>query len=189
MILDVVLLVTPAVPDTWRLKVSLVGHSERAVVVKQYAGDELSILMNCSFLPVARSDFYGFPADVYSFAILLWEVCTLDKPFAGMSKQEHLEMVVGAQVRPKLSAVMASSGLKKLLQSCWSDDPIRRPPFGEILNRVRSEIDLRDAPHRSFKRDRIRQRRHRGESIDSKLSMSLPSDFDKTVALNRDTSP
>ena len=140
-------------------------------------------------LPVARSDFYGFPADVYSFAILLWEVCSLEKPFAGMSKQEHLEMVVGAQVRPNISAVMASSRLKKLLQSCWSDDPIQRPRFGEILVRVRAEIDLRDAPHRSYKSDRNRLRRHRGGSIDSKMSMSLPSAFDKTVALNRDISP
>jgi hypothetical protein len=126
---------------------------------------------------------------VYSFAILLWEVCSLEKPFAGMSKQEHLEMVVGAQLRPTISAVMASSGLKELLQCCWCDDPIRRPTFDEILVRVRSEIDLRDAPHRSFKSDEVRLQRHQGRSIDSKLSMSLPSAFDTIVSLDVDTTP
>lgn len=140
--------------------------------------------------PVARSDFYGFPADVYSFAILLWEVCSLGKAYAGMSKQEHLEMVVGAQVRPKLSSLETSSGVKKLIHSCWRHDPNRRPKFRGILIKLCSEMVLGNAPHGSFNRDHTtRLRKHRGGSIDKKLTMSLPSAFESTDILNADRSP
>lgn len=32
-------------------------------------------------------------ADVYSFGIVVWELCTLRKPFGGMSSHEHARKV------------------------------------------------------------------------------------------------
>ena len=170
-------------PDTWLQKVSLL------VVATQYA-TRLSVNTHeAPFRPVARSDFYGFPADVYSFAILFWELCSLGKAYAGMSKKDHMEMVVGAQVRPKLSHLETSSGVKKLIHSCWRDDANRRPAFGEILTKVCSEIVRRDTPHGSMKSDRNgRRRKYRGSSID-RLSTSLPSAFDSIASFNADGSP
>jgi hypothetical protein len=42
----------------------------------------------------AISGDYGFPVDVYSFVILLWEVMTLQKAFMGMTSKVLLDMVV-----------------------------------------------------------------------------------------------
>ena len=32
-------------------------------------------------------------ADMYSYGVVLWELCTLQKPFAGMSSHEHARKV------------------------------------------------------------------------------------------------
>ncbi|CAN0519122.1 unnamed protein product, partial [Scytosiphon promiscuus] len=36
-------------------------------------------------------------ADMYSYGIVLWELCTLRKPFAGMSSHEHARKVRTSQ--------------------------------------------------------------------------------------------
>ncbi|CAN0164791.1 unnamed protein product, partial [Hapterophycus canaliculatus] len=36
---------------------------------------------------------YNEKADMYSYGIVLWELCTLQKPFAGMSSHEHARKV------------------------------------------------------------------------------------------------
>lgn len=33
-------------------------------------------------------------ADIFSYAIVLWELCALKKPFAGMNAQQHSRKVV-----------------------------------------------------------------------------------------------
>ena len=133
-------------------------------------------------LSVARSDFYGLPADVFSFAILTWEVCSLDIAFAGLSKQEHMEKVVGSHMRPKLGAMEGSSELKKLIQSCWSHDPSRRPSFAEIRDKLGSEVlqGRSRSPRVSARHSRRprTQKQQLGGSTGNKLSMSLPSSFD-----------
>lgn len=104
---------------------------------------------------VARSDVYGLSADVYSFAILMWELCSLQKAYAGMSKQEHLELVVGSQLRPKLSSIEGSSVIKKLIQSCWNHVPDQRPAFSDIRKILCSELDLREAQNGSSRSNRF----------------------------------
>ena len=115
-------------------------------------------------LSVARSDLYGLSADVYSYGILLWELCSLQKAYPSMSKQQHMDLVVGSQVRPKLSAIEGvSSSVKKLVQSCWSHVPTKRPTFDEIQNRLCFEWDLLDAPNGSSKNNRVmRLRKQQG---------------------------
>eukprot|EP00903_Cladosiphon_okamuranus_P005592 g5564.t1 len=45
---------------------------------------------------------YNEKADVYSFGIVLWELCTLRKPFAGMNVEEHYREVITGGLRPPL---------------------------------------------------------------------------------------
>ncbi|KAL7523032.1 hypothetical protein ACHAXR_000175, partial [Thalassiosira sp. AJA248-18] len=47
---------------------------------------------------------YGIPADVHSFGILFWQICSLKQPFAHiMSAPELQESVWEKGLRPKLS--------------------------------------------------------------------------------------
>ena len=44
---------------------------------------------------VARSRPYGTSAEVYSFGILLWQLASHERPFAGMDMQRHARQVAG----------------------------------------------------------------------------------------------
>jgi len=85
---------------------------------------------------VARSEPSGLPSDVYSFGILLWELCTVAKPFRGYDKERYVELVVDGKERPNIDSArypeFADSDLCDLMKDCWSDLPKNRPTFGVI---------------------------------------------------------
>lgn len=76
---------------------------------------------------------YGFSSDVHSFAILLWEICALQRPF------EHVHTTPGlvkaaflGNERPSLRKI-ASPALRQLLQKCWNPNPAVRPTMPSIV--------------------------------------------------------
>eukprot|EP00979_Chaetoceros_neogracilis_P001569 scaffold269_cov245-Chaetoceros_neogracile.AAC.18 len=51
---------------------------------------------------VARRMPYNETVDIYSFAILFWQICSLEVPFASFDVNKHSEFVVHGNERPKL---------------------------------------------------------------------------------------
>jgi serine/threonine protein kinase len=93
---------------------------------------------------VARSEPYNLTADVYSFGLLLWQVCSLDLPYDGMNRQDHSEMVVHGNERPPLDPNW-STPLRILMKRAWEPDPAVRPSMDSIYKILRREIcALRD---------------------------------------------
>lgn len=75
-------------------------------------------------------------SDVYAFAILLWELFTRAKPFTEYkSSMEVYEAVVGENKRPPLTSDVPDA-VAALLEDCWQRDRLKRPSFGEILQRL-----------------------------------------------------
>lgn len=75
---------------------------------------------------VASNKPYGYSADMYSFAIMLWEMLAMEKPFAKYNKKMHSDLVVSMGGRPKVEESWSPS-LKGFLNSCWHQDLKRRP--------------------------------------------------------------
>jgi serine/threonine protein kinase len=89
---------------------------------------------------VARCDDYAFSADVYSFAILLWEICTLQTAFVDITcPSSVLSQIVQGGVRPAVRKI-GSKGLRELLQACWHPKPDARPLFATIVAQLQLEI-------------------------------------------------
>lgn len=83
---------------------------------------------------------YGFPADVYSFSILLWQLVTNRVPFAGISSPiTFFEKVIKCNRRPNLKYVQLTR-MKSLLECSWSPDPKERPDFETICEDLDSLI-------------------------------------------------
>jgi serine/threonine protein kinase len=81
---------------------------------------------------------YGFPSDVFSFAILLWEIYTLERPYNHVhTTSVLLKMASLGRARPPLSLVMSRS-VKALLKKSWNPNPDRRPGFRSIMDTLRS---------------------------------------------------
>mmetsp|Transcript_44579 Transcript_44579/g.108059 ORF Transcript_44579/g.108059 Transcript_44579/m.108059 type:complete len:435 (+) Transcript_44579:316-1620(+) len=93
---------------------------------------------------VARSEPYNLSADVYSFGLLLWQICSLDLPYDGMNRQDHSELVVHGNERPELDSSW-STPLRILMKRAWEPDPLVRPSMDSIYKILRREIcALRD---------------------------------------------
>jgi serine/threonine protein kinase len=88
---------------------------------------------------VARSESYSFPADVHAYAILLWEICTLEKAYCKTVTLQHLvQQVVHRHIRPSLQKV-ASPIIRELLPVSWHRDSAMRPSFALVAKQIELE--------------------------------------------------
>lgn len=83
---------------------------------------------------------YGFAADVYSFGLLLWNLCSLKTPFGkyiSLDKLESRVMIKGERPSP-LSFV--SDRLNLRMSQCWDSIPSKRPSFENICATLSLEV-------------------------------------------------
>jgi serine/threonine protein kinase len=84
---------------------------------------------------------YNHTVDVFSFGILLWQICSLDQPFEKYDVAKHSELVVHGGDRPKLDAKNWSVELCTLLSQCWSVNIRERPNFEDVASVLRHEFN------------------------------------------------
>jgi serine/threonine protein kinase len=89
---------------------------------------------------VMQSQDYGLPADVYSFAFILWELMTLDVPFEDMSRDEIVRAVVQENARPAVDSKVGSPTLQELIASAWDSSPESRPTISTIRRVLEDEV-------------------------------------------------
>eukprot|EP00527_Entomoneis_sp_CCMP2396_P009431 CAMPEP_0198138996 /NCGR_PEP_ID=MMETSP1443-20131203/2342_1 /TAXON_ID=186043 /ORGANISM="Entomoneis sp., Strain CCMP2396" /LENGTH=359 /DNA_ID=CAMNT_0043800963 /DNA_START=88 /DNA_END=1167 /DNA_ORIENTATION=+ len=88
----------------------------------------------------ARKEFYDLSTDVFSFALLLWEVCALEKPYENIVEKHELNRrIILDEKRPSLNKI-SSSAIKNLLSKCWSSQPVVRPTFDSIHDDLKTEV-------------------------------------------------
>ena len=110
-------------------------NSEIAGSFRYMAPEHLrAIDENCPVLNVELS------SDVYSFGLLLWELCTLEKPYHQIDSQEELvEAVVHQQWRPPVRSI-PSALIRTLIAQCWHDLPSHRPNFDIICDMLEQKL-------------------------------------------------
>jgi serine/threonine protein kinase len=97
---------------------------------------------------------YDHRADVFSFAIVLWELVTSKIPYenltplqAALSVRQGFRLVIPKSVHPRLS---------KLIRQCWDENPQMRPVFSDITVELEDILRSMQAsnskgPHRHTK--------------------------------------
>ena len=73
-------------------------------------------------------------ADVFSFGIILWQLCTTQVPYADVQMEDLVAELRRDVSRPPLDGV--DKGLEQLIQSCWDSNPALRPSFQEVCDRL-----------------------------------------------------
>ncbi|PRP80378.1 SH2 domain-containing protein [Planoprotostelium fungivorum] len=82
---------------------------------------------------IMRSQPFTTKADVYSFGIVLWQLLTRHQPFAGLEEHTAIfDAVCNLKQRPKIPSNTIPA-LAALITRCWSQDPLRRPEFGDVI--------------------------------------------------------
>lgn len=89
---------------------------------------------------VAKRLPYNYKAEIYTFGIILFELLSYEKPFAGMNVDEFLLEVVHGGLRPQTSKKCPKQ-LNELMQKCWSSDIVARPSFIEVTSTLHSALD------------------------------------------------
>ncbi len=78
-------------------------------------------------------------ADVYSFAILMWEVMFEQQPFSEFQWDSAIEQHVKEGKRLPLDTNMSiNSSLVRLIEDCWKQDPASRPQINSVVERLSS---------------------------------------------------
>mmetsp|Transcript_1891 Transcript_1891/g.1977 ORF Transcript_1891/g.1977 Transcript_1891/m.1977 type:complete len:415 (+) Transcript_1891:242-1486(+) len=88
---------------------------------------------------VVKRESYTEKVDVYSFAILVWQLARGRTAFPKLSKAEFKERVVIGGERPKLDKSWPKE-FSALLESCWHSDHMQRPSFTSICDTLESLI-------------------------------------------------
>lgn len=90
---------------------------------------------------------YSTAADVYSFAICAWEVCTRQAPFPNEPAESIPYRARHEGRRPEVP-VWVPPPLSGLIQMAWAQDPAQRPGFDSILqqlNSIKGQMEASDA--------------------------------------------
>jgi len=84
---------------------------------------------------VIKSETYTEKADVYSFAIVMWEITTRQIPFRNMKPMQVAFAVTNNGMRPPVPMTIPPL-MQNLMVECWQQDPRLRPSFSDILRQL-----------------------------------------------------
>ncbi len=131
------------------LAIKLTNDPEKKIGVDQYILEEGAGTLRYMCPEVACGGIYGKPCDVYSFALVAWEILTLEKPYAPMTPQILIEQVYRQHQRPKVKKKWPAE-LQNLLHRAWYHNPRYRPQFSEICELLAGLHDVNKPKHKKF---------------------------------------
>lgn len=82
---------------------------------------------------------YTPAADIYSFGIVMYEMFTGRFPFPAMKPMQLMFQVVEGHRPTFFDEDEVPTILENLIELCWTEDPKKRPSFGDILEVLTSE--------------------------------------------------
>lgn len=83
---------------------------------------------------------YDTKCDVFSFAILLWEILALKPAFKGYTRREFLDRVV--RMHERLSMNRKWPALTRLaMKEAWDHDPQKRPDMKRVSGLLRGDLN------------------------------------------------
>ena len=84
-------------------------------------------------------DHYDSSVDVYSFSMIAYEIVTEKVPFIDKEGELISPNRIIEGHRPKFTENFTEK-MKNLLSRCWSNEPSERPTFGEIFDKLSSDV-------------------------------------------------
>jgi len=116
--------------------------------VYRYAAPELYSLMDTGSVHGSINDFQT--ADLYAFAMTLWELIHRSLPWRGLTSLQIQDYVEDG-IRPSILARDERDSklifFISLIGLCWSHDPSKRPRFANSRGQLKTVMDLEKTPY------------------------------------------
>jgi len=79
---------------------------------------------------------YTEQSDIYSYGVVLWEIFTGMRPYAGLSESEVVQRITQGKTE-KIPANIPSI-YAEIIRLCWSPNPKERPALSQIIRKIES---------------------------------------------------
>ena len=79
----------------------------------------------------------GSQVDVYSFAVVMWEMLTGEEPYANMHAGSVIGGIISNSLRPPVPG-WCDPAWKALMQRCWAAEAADRPTFSEVVKELQA---------------------------------------------------
>jgi serine/threonine protein kinase len=123
---------------TSKTKISSIRFSKQSsnIGTTKWMAPEVFSIDSGAVVPGLQLPKYPFKADVYSFAIVCYEILTRKPPFEDEKLVVLRQQIRVDRLRPKLPEGCPTR-LASLIQRCWKHNPRERPDFPEICRELR----------------------------------------------------
>lgn len=130
------------VEDDWQIKLCDFGESRFAV----YSNEDTLCKLRGTYAYVAPEIYFGHQftvkSDIYSFGIVLWELCTrsvknyYEAPYAKYKSLVHdYQIIIQTSkkgLRPEIDEKIPAS-MAQVIKKCWDPDPNKRPDTKDLV--------------------------------------------------------
>ena len=124
---------------------------------------------------------YTFKSDIYSIAMLMWEISSGQPPFNKYEHDYNLAMNIINGMRPK---IVSGTPLKykSLMERCWDADPLKRPNIYTLWKKIEQfHLSYQNMPNESFQSEtnnNLEENYYTSSKLSSKLFTSKIHKFE-----------
>ncbi|KAG9289555.1 hypothetical protein G9A89_002328 [Geosiphon pyriformis] len=113
---------------------------------------EKKIYGSIPYIPpeVLRGEKFTSAGDIYSFAMLLWELATGKPPFHDCEHDQILIMAILNGARPTITSPLIPPSIAKIMKKCWDVNPKNRPTAYKVADKLWSLMEM----YRRFKNEK-----------------------------------
>ncbi|GES80108.1 kinase-like domain-containing protein [Rhizophagus clarus] len=126
---------------------------------------------------------YNFASDIYSIAILMWEISSGQPPFINYEHENEIVMNIINGIRPKIVPATPLE-YKNLMKQCWDADPLKRLD-AKVLEKKMEKIflDYHNMSDELFQPEIKEQEAFHSKSYDFSIPNNI-DDFNKSIEQN-----
>jgi serine/threonine protein kinase len=111
---------------------------------------------------------YTFASDIYSIAMLMWEISSGQPPFSNYKHDFDFVMNIINGMRPKIVPGTPTE-YQNLMEQCWDADPLKRPRL-KVLQRKIHEINLH---YQNIPNESIQQTNKANNNLKTNYTISI----------------
>eukprot|EP01117_Protostelium_nocturnum_P007822 TRINITY_DN2800_c0_g1_i1.p1 TRINITY_DN2800_c0_g1~~TRINITY_DN2800_c0_g1_i1.p1 ORF type:complete len:942 (+),score=257.63 TRINITY_DN2800_c0_g1_i1:142-2967(+) len=128
-----------------------------------------------SAIEVIQDQRFSIKADIWSFAVVLWEIYEKGKtPYVNLDNSEVEKALLGGT---RLESKHWSKSISSLANKCWSLDPTARPTTAELFTTIQNElaeVEISRGTMRKSDREVKKPNRNSSSFYDGSSEASLP---------------